>query len=461
MQMNWRLLTVINAAIALITLSSVIYVVSRPRVERTRAAAVRSVPTNEQKQAADREAKARVEALDDLSQARVDDLGAVPAAELTHLMDRATPDQLAALALKFNEAPTDARTLGGMGMFFQAWAQLDPKASLTGALQLQDVTMKKLAVTTVVNSVSPSAASELIAQLTEHPDKDLLSESKNEFLNALVTSWSSLDPEAASKFVDDLGDTKTSLNQTARNNIAYNWGTLDPNAALEWVRKQDTDYFDVSYLYNQVIKGWSFKDIATASAYVAQHLDDPAADRAAATVAEAMFARNPDNATAWITQMPQGSPRSEAELTIANTWSEKDPVSASHWMATLPTDDQNDIVGRIATHWANNDWPEASRWIETLNGEVRDRALSAAMNRDNATENDSLTLALSIRNDELRHDRIEGVIRNWSYSDAQAAEAWVNNSSLSPEERDHLRSVISETQQQATEATSERVIIEH
>src|SRR5712671_851123 len=98
--MNWRLLTAINAAIALITLSSIIYVVNRPRPERTRATSVRSAPTNEQKQAADREAKARVEALNDLSQARVDDLGAVPAAELTHLMDRATPEQLAALAMK-------------------------------------------------------------------------------------------------------------------------------------------------------------------------------------------------------------------------------------------------------------------------------------------------------------------------------------------------------------------------
>jgi len=53
--MNWRLLTAINAAIALITLASIIYVVNRPRPERTRATSVRSAPTNEQKQATDRE----------------------------------------------------------------------------------------------------------------------------------------------------------------------------------------------------------------------------------------------------------------------------------------------------------------------------------------------------------------------------------------------------------------------
>jgi hypothetical protein len=376
-------------------------------------------------------------------------------------MDRATPEQLAALAAKFNEAPTDARTLGGMGVFFQAWAQLDPNSALTGALQLQDVTMKKLAATTVVNSVSPSAAPELIAQITEHPDKDLLSECKNEFLNALIYSWSSLDPEAASKFLEDLGDTKTSLNQTARNNIAYNWGTLDPNAALEWARKhQDKDYFDVSSVYDQVIKGWCFKDIATASAYVAQHLDDPAAERAAATVAEAMFARNPDNATAWVSNMPSGRPRSEAESTIAQTWIEKDSSAATKWFATLPENDQTDLVGTMVMRWADNNWSEASRWIETLSGDVRDYAFSNAMNRSNMTETDSLTLALSIRNDELRHDRIEGVIRNWSYGDPESAEAWVKNSLLSSEERQHLLSVIADLRRTVTEATTER-IIEH
>jgi hypothetical protein len=446
MQMNWRLLTAINAGIALITLSSVIYLVNRPRATRTRATAVRSVSTNEQKQAADREAKARVEALSDLSQARVDDLGAVPAAELTHLMDRATPEQLAALATKFNDAPTDARTLGGMGVFFQVWTQLDPKAALIGAFELKDITFRKLAAGTVVNSVSPSAAPELLSYIIQHPDKDLVEECKNRFLGPLIDNWSTLDPEVASKFMDELGDTKNDLNSRARSSIAINWGSLDPDAALEWIEKQkDKDFVDRDSLYDKVINGWCLKDIAAASAYVAQHLDDPAADRAASTVAEAMFVRDPDNAAAWITQMPQGRPRSEAESTVANIWSQKDPTSASRWMATLPTDDQTEIVGTIVSNWASDNWPETSRWIETLSGDVRDRALSSAMGRNDATNSDSLTLALSIRDNELRQDRIEGVIRSWSYNDAEAAEAWVKNSPLSSEEQQHLLSVIAET----------------
>jgi hypothetical protein len=462
MQMNWRLLTAINAAIALITVSAVIFGISRRHGEHKRTA-VRSNPTSDQNQAAEREAKARIEALTDLSQARVDDLGAVPAAELTHLMDRATPDQLAALALKFNDAPTDARTLGGMGVFFHAWAQLDPKNALAGAFQLKDITFRKLAAITVVNSVSPSSTPELIAMLIEHPDKDLLSECKNSFLDPLISSWSSLDPEAASKFMDELGDTKTSLNSRARNNIAYNWGTLDPDAALEWVKKQqDKDYLDPSYLYDEVIRGWCFKDLGAASAYVAQHLDDPAAERAAASVAEAMFTKDPDSATAWVSNMPSGRPKSEAQSTIAQTWVEKDSSAATKWFATLPENEQTDLAGTIVMHWADSNWSEASRWIETLSGDVRDYALSNAMNRENVTEAESLTLALSIRDEELRHTRLENVIQHWSFSDPESAEAWVKNSPLSNEDRDRLLSIILETRNAAApEATAERVIIDH
>ena len=318
--MNWRVLTAINAAIALVTVSAVIFDLTRSRDERAHTT-VRSNPTSEQSQAAEREAKARVEALEDISQARVDDLGSVPAGELTQLMNRATPEQLAAMAFKFNDAPTDSRTFGGMGVFFQAWTELDPKAALTGAFQLRDVTMRKLAATAVVNSTSPSAAPELITMLTQHPDKDLLSECKNTFLDPLIASWSSLDPEAASKFVDELGNAKSSLNSTARNNIAYNWGTLDPSGALEWVRKQDgKEYVDRGSLTDGVIRGWCLKDIRAASDYVVQHLDDPASRTTASSVAEAMFAHNAEDATNWIGRLPPGDPRDAAESADEETF---------------------------------------------------------------------------------------------------------------------------------------------
>lgn len=462
--MNWRLFTTINAIIALVTVGAVIFDLTRVRTGRSRSE--RQQTTFQSKsvngQPEERADKNRIESLDDLANARVDDLGAVPAVALTALMARATPEQLAAMALKFNDAPPDARTFGGMGVFFQAWTELDPKAALVGAFGINDVAMRELAARTVVNSISPSAAPELIAFLTGHPDKDLIVYCKNEFLGKLLSNWSQLDPEAASRFIDELGDAKNNpgynLSHKARGDIAYNWATLDPAAALEWTAKQKgKDFVDTSELYDNVIRGWCRKDISAASAYVAQHLDEPFAGQIASSVVTAMFDHDVDEATAWVSHIPRGTPRDEAESSIVSLWAAKDPSSAAKWAATLSADEQTGLVTTIATDWVDTNWSDASRWISTLTGDVRDEALAVAVNREGATQVDSLALALSIGKEETRNNAIDNTIRNWAATDASAAEAWVKGSPLSSEQRDHLRSVISETQQNSAEV--ERVTV--
>lgn len=456
-RMNWRLLTTINAAIALVTVGAVIFDLTRTRTGRSRSGREQTTSranlANNHHQPEERAVKVRIESVDDLANARVDDLGSVPAAELTELMRRLTPEQLAAMAFRFNEAPTDARTFGGMGVFFQAWAELDPQAAVVGAFRINDVAMREVAARTVVNSVSPYAAPELIAFLTEHPDKDLVDTCKSEFLGDLLSSWSHLDPEAASRFIDQLGNPKKGLDYNlsyrARGDIAYNWATLDPSAALEWAAKQKGKDSYAPELFNNVIRGWCRKDINAASAYVAQHLDDPNLGATASSVVAAMFDHDVDEATGWVNHMPTGDPRTQTEYTIVSLWSAKDPSSAAKWVATLPPDEQTAVASIMANNWVNTNWPDASRWIATLSGDVRDEAVAAAVNRDGATQADSLSLALSIGNEEMRNKATEEVIRNWAATEPEAAETWIKGSPLSSEQRDQLRSVIAETQQSA------------
>jgi hypothetical protein len=138
-------------------------------------------------------------------------------------------------------------------------------------------------------------------------------------------------------------------------------------------------------------------------------------------------------------------------------WAAKDPSSAARWLATLPASEQTNGASTIARNWVDTNWSEASRWIATLTGEVRDEALVAAVNREGATQADSLSTALSIGKEEKRTEMIENVIRSWAAAEPNAAETWVQGSPLSTEQRDHLHSIISETQQTAEGV--ERVIV--
>jgi hypothetical protein len=283
-------------------------------------------------------------------------------------------------------------------------------------------------------------------------------------VGTLISNWSQLDPEAASRFIDEKAGAKRNLgyglDYRARSDIAYNWATLDPSAALEWATKQNgkESTYGVE-LYESVIRGWCRKDIATASAYVAQHLNDPDLAYTAPTVVTAMFDQNVEETRDWIGHMPAGSSREEAERTFASLWSEKDPRSAANWVGSLPADEQTNVISTVARNWVDMNWPEASRWIATLTGDGRDKALRVAANRENATPGDSLSVALSIGDDQIRNDVIESVIRNWAASDPNAANIWVKAGPFSDEQRDRLHSVISEMQQQAAEG--ERVIITH
>lgn len=457
--MNWRLATMINGAIALITISAVIVDLtrSRPQHKASEVEGKSNPATNQTAEAAAEGREHPLENLGEISDIRVNDLGAVAAAELTQIMGRATPAELAALALKFNNLPIDGHTLGGLGVFFQAWSELDPKSALLGAFRLKDTTLRKLAANVVVNSTSPSAAPTLVTMLHDHPDKDLLAECQNTFLAPLVAGWALLDPEAAAKFVDDLGQTKTNFDYNARAKVAYAWGTLDPAAALEWVEKEKArEFVDVGSLYDQVVTGWCDRDLASAAAYVQQHLDNSAASAAAATVASAMFEHDAEAATNWLSRLPAGEPRANAESTITSTWAQKDPAATARWLATLPKNEQENLVYTIANSWVDSNWPEASRWLATLSGDVRDNAVTAATQREGATPIESLSLALSINDGESRTNVVQRIVRQWAAGDRQAAELWIKGSSLSREDQANLLSDIAESQNQNAEV--ERVI---
>ena len=458
--MNWRYLTIVNAAIALITVSAVIFDVTRSRPHSGAAeVAEKSNGANNPSVAAKRRANP-LEDVESVLDIRVDDLGAVASSELSQIMGRAKPGELSALALKFNDLPVDAHTLGGLGVFFQAWTELDPKGALIGAFRLKDVTLRKLAARVVVNSISPSAAPDLAGYLMEHPDKDLMAESKGEYLGALIGNWAYLNPEDASKFLDSLGEAGRDLDYDARSKIAYAWGTLDPDAALDWIAKHSSDgSYDPEGLYDDAIRGWCDKNLAAASSYVEQHTGDQGAERAASSVAAALFTRDVNSATSWASRLPLGDARDGAEITIARTWAQQDPAAASRWAATLSQSEQANVVRSIVGNWMNKDWPATSAYLATLTGGPRDQALAVAANRDDAATTDSLALAMQINDTELRARAVGELVRSWASNDGAAAETWIRNSSLTSEEQAKFISEITEMLKAENQAEVESVIV--
>src|ERR1700704_7142176 len=105
--MNWRLVTIINGAIALITISAVIVYLTRSQSQQ-KASEVEgksNAATNQTAETAARGREHPLENLSEISDIRVNDLGAVAAGGLTQIMGRATPAALAGPALQFKKLP--------------------------------------------------------------------------------------------------------------------------------------------------------------------------------------------------------------------------------------------------------------------------------------------------------------------------------------------------------------------
>jgi hypothetical protein len=437
--MNWRWPTFVNAAIAFVTVSAVCFDVFR--APHRGATARQTTMTESAKSHRSRAYHFTESAMGDISDARVDDFASVPPSEFYEVLLRATPAEIAALALKFNELPNNGHTVGALGMFFQAWAELDGPSALEGAFRIKNVGLRRMAADTVLHSASPAASPELAAFLKARPDKDLMAFCKNQFLDTVLDRWATIDPVGAAKFLEDIGDTKNPLVFSASQNIAFTWGSLDPVSALTWIEKQDSQ--DPGSLLNSVISGWSKNDAAAAGAYIIQHLDGPGASEAVSSVASAMLDQDPQSATSWLNNIPPGEARMNAERRLAAEWAQKDPLAAAQWAENLSKDESSAAVNTIAGVWTANNWTETRTWLATLSGDFRDAAITGAIGdyQTDIPPTESLPLALSMIDKEGRIAIVRNIIRQWAGNEPQLAESWIRNSTLSREEKQELLSL--------------------
>ena len=438
--MNWRLATLINAAIAAVTVIAAITLHSptTPRTQTSPSRSIIGVGTSEPASWKPTSIAQPVQPAGiDVAHTQVDSFATVAPSEFYEILLRATPEEIAALALKFNELPVNSRSGGAIGMFFQAWAELDGPAALQGAFRINDVPLRRVAANTVLHSMSPSVAREMATYLRDYPDKDLAASCQNEFMEAVLSRWADVDPSAAAQFYDDLGKKSDALTGSVPASIAWSWGTLDPNAALDWIQKQSNEQYSGS-LFDSVVTGWVRNDPPAAMNYVVQHLDRPGANSAAASIAVELLNRDPQSAGRWINNLPPGEARSSAEQSLTYTWAERDPAAAARWTQELPVDDQASAAFTVARIWAGQDWPETQRWLAGLSGDYRDSAIAGAVVTGQVDPAESLPLAESMTNVEARLHTLQGIIENWADSNRDEAAIWIKNSTITREEKEQL-----------------------
>ena len=341
---------------------------------------------------------------DDLTEMRVDDLAVVPPTELYDILLRASPEQIAKIALKFNDRPSNSHSTGAIAIFFQAWAELDPAHALEGAFRLKDARQRTDAVNVVTGSASPGAAPELAKALADQPDDDSLFIPKGRFLRGLVEKWAWVDPSAAARFLSEVKGLDDQFRLSTAGDIAHAWASVDPSAALAWIDQLGkSDSAKLEVLFGEAIDGWFQSDPNAATRYLSEHLDSPGSVRAASVITGILFKERSDAATEFLQNLPAGETKETVENKFGTYWAGKDPVAAAHWLENLPEKEQSVVVDGIAGSWSTKDWPAASKvggWAKPAT--FRDSAVAAVVNRAPAgvSPPEYLPLVLSIKDSE-------------------------------------------------------------
>lgn len=436
--MNWRLITSINAAIALITLTLVV-VDLRAHLDKRSAQSL--ITESENARSAETIAsRHRHRELDDITQMRVDQIGSVSPSELYQILEHATPEQITILARKFDDLSYNAPTHAAAGIFFQAWAELDSRNALKSAVHLKQPRFKFAATDTIVHSVSPWDCPDLVKYFKENADQEMSPGWRDSFLSALIGRWAEIDAPAAAKVLDNFPVEARRLMGSAAKQIAFNWATLDPSSAVAWATQQQQLRVEGADTFlTSAVEGWCEGDIDAGSEYIASHSDQPNVSNGLAVAMMLLFDQSPDKAASWVGSISSPEAKAEATRQLAVRWADKDPLAAARWFSDLADTDQSMSVGGLAATWAELDFKGVSKWIGGLQGDIRDMAIQAAIgNARNASPAESLGLASSMESGEQRTGVIESIVVRWANSEPQAARAWIQSSSLSNEEKEKL-----------------------
>lgn len=154
------------------------------------------------------------------------------------------------------------------------------------------------------------------------------------------------------------------------------------------------------------------------------------------------------NPTQWQSRLydvPEKS-RSEAAGSLAKKWAQQDAPAAASWAVQLPGNGVRlSSVRAVAAVWAQSDSLAASEWIAQLPvGEERDagaQALVMEIADDSPVE--AWQWAASITESALRHSSLQKVLESISSANPLAATQWIDNSELSPAEKQALHQSLS------------------
>lgn len=231
--------------------------------------------------------------------------------------------------------------------------------------------------------------------------------------------------------------------EALRQHILSSAGWQDPEFAMSIVAdlpRTEVGDRSVQNIASHLLNSGDLSRFDTLMAQAPERLRQPLLNAAF----NCLRADNLDDPHKWLALAAQVPESDRANLTsrVAAAWAEKEPEDAIAWATSLPEGESRlGVLGSTVSSWAVRDAYGASEWISTLpDGPDRDRAagsLACAIAGDAPEE--AWQWALSISDTSLRNGPALRALEAMHQRDPETASQWLESAAISAHDKTQLR----------------------
>lgn len=365
------------------------------------------------------------------------DIASIPFQELYGVLSNLPKAKLDELAEQLRQLPDTPATRNKLSAFYKAWAHFDAISALHAAIQLSSPEAKNNTLGSIIESTDAGQVAKLAHEINDLPAGALLRQNRGNLISHAAMKWSEVDPGGAARFFDLTQESVSSFNP-ATAVIARNWAALDPAAALAWAGANANGQ-GFSPAMQGAIAGWWQKDSVAAENYALSHVTTLGDRQILGVLTSTIYNSNPQRAIEFASRIPEKEARLQADNILSSQMAMNDPEGASTWAASLPADVRSSTLHAAISMWASSNLSAAGDWVGTLNGPARDDAVDAYTSiLSRSDPGAAATLATTMADQTARGQSLGRLVTSWMEKDPTAATAWIQNSTLTNDEKRRL-----------------------
>ena len=345
----------------------------------------------------------------------------------------------------------------------RGWCLKDADAAIAYVAQLPAGAKKNLTLHSMVSTLAEKDPDKAITLIEQLPAGD-----QNNALCNIGRSWGRFDPKAALDWANQQSDPE--VKSSILRGVIPAMAVKDPKGALELAQSFRSDGSGIrDGVISEVLYKLSESDPKGAVGYAMNLLSNKGArDNTINTLLSQWLRNDLQGALGWYGSLTDPKLKEQVAGNMILTLSEVDAAKAMNLLDTMPPGTvQNDALSTIAYHWARTDQKTAKAALDWANQqsdpEVKSQILQGAIqgmlqtdpnsafqlaqslpagdSRNNLINNSLGTMAQSdprsaiglasgIADANLRSKAQQYVAEDWKLRDPDAANQWINSSSL-------------------------------